>query len=69
MSLTFLCIDITANKENVAANGTKLIRSLRSAVQTMLQISTILFDKPRSVFAQSLSALGKPNNYRVTPTF
>ena len=55
-----LCIDITANKENVAANGTKLIRSLRSAVQTMLQISTILFDKPRSVFAQSLSALGKP---------
>ena len=55
-----LCIDITANKENVAANGTKLIRSLRSAVQTMLQISTILFDKPRIVFAQSLSALGKP---------
>ena len=63
MDLPFfaLCIDITANKENVGtANGTKLIRSLRSAVQTMLQISTILFDKPRSVFAQSLSALGKP---------
>lgn len=41
------------------SSGTTPIRSLKSAVQTMLQISTILFDKPRSVFAQSFGALGK----------
>ena len=43
-------------------NGTKPIRSIKSALQTMMQISTILFDKPRNVFAQSLSAIGKFEN-------
>ena len=42
-------------------NGTKPIRSIKSALQTVMQISTILFDKPRNVFAQSLSATGKLN--------
>jgi len=42
-------------------NGTKPIRSIKSALQTIMQISTILFDKPRNVFAQSLSATGKLN--------
>ena len=51
---------ISTEKElHTINNGTKPIRSIKSALQTMMQISTILFDKPRNVFAQSLSAIGK----------
>ena len=48
-----------AVKGNVAVRGTKRICNLMSAVQSMFQICTILFDKPRRVFAKSLSVLGK----------
>ncbi|KAL7532675.1 hypothetical protein ACHAXR_010339 [Thalassiosira sp. AJA248-18] len=47
----------TPAKKNVALQETKCIHSLKSVVQSMFQISTILFDKPRSVFAQSLDTL------------
>ena len=46
---------LLAVKENVAVRGTNLM----SAVLLMLQICTILFDKPRRVFAESVSVLGK----------
>ena len=49
----------TEKELHTITNGTKPIRSIKSALQTMMQISTILFDKPRNVFAQSLSAIGK----------
>jgi len=51
----------TEKELHTTNNGTKPIRSIKSALQTMMQISTILFDKPRNVFAQSLSATGKLN--------
>ncbi len=49
--------NLNAGKENIG-HATKSIRSLRSTVQALFQITTILFDKPRNVFAQSLTAIG-----------
>ena len=49
----------TEKELHTITNRTKPIRSIKSALQTMMQISTILFDKPRNVLAQSLSATGK----------
>ncbi|KAL3809155.1 hypothetical protein ACHAXA_004654 [Cyclostephanos tholiformis] len=48
----------SAEKENVAVCGTNRICNLTSAVLSMFQLCTILFDKPRRVFAKSVSMLG-----------
>ena len=52
-------VNSTEKELHTITNGTKPIRSIKSALQTMMQISTILFDKPRNVVAQSLSTIGK----------
>lgn len=48
---------LDSEKESVAV--CKKQCSLPSALQTMFQLCTILFDKPRRVFAESVSVLGK----------
>ncbi|KAL7446058.1 hypothetical protein ACHAXH_009670, partial [Discostella pseudostelligera] len=53
---TSMAFDRT-DKRIESVHGTNIIRNLGSIVQLIFQISTILFEQPRHVFAESVSAL------------
>jgi len=59
ISHSLLLLISKADKRSGRVQGTNVIRNLGSIVQLIFQISTILFDQPRRVFAESVTGLGK----------